>query len=1030
MGAVRFVPERVWLSAVAVRFLDRAQGRFLDREQHDTDMKLQLTLARVASRTCFAGLPPHVSEALLDQHADALGAGGALEVSWQQSGSARSALMTWAGGSSASQSCLELSNAMCDAMGLVEGTELTVTVRKQLPVVSRIFVEPLCSDDWEIIQLHAGLLEEQVLNQVRAVSDGMTLPLWISASSMVRLKVKSLHVGDSSTSAGLLAQNSEVVVAPLERKVVGVAQFDDDCQMLRVLALEHLLASRSRNAEDNRMLPTFGEVMLPSEEARGRCTRVGSDGEAESAAHRRDGQEIEAGRCGDGDSQNNVARERPRKFRAGLHLFRGVDGDGAVVPISSGDESAAGGKGRGTMGRRVRMAVSRARPDAIVPRQHVLLSRVMRLQLDAAIGSWIAVSRLRTATSRGVDEAGTPGVTGSANSENVPESQEEEEVLTPAKICIQRVLLTGAVASESGGGGERARLGSSPELKDNSSQQENQDGGQVRGRARGYGGLPLKELLLEWLAVNAPVKKRRLCVSDSVLLALPHDAQHAAGDAEIDGSACSKNSTLVCLSFRQGNDHVYAAGSSVCYFGLWLQGVTEAVVEEGADVHWGEWTEHVSLSPTLSDVEPLGEVTSRVISHVHVGLLSERRRAKLIGSSFGAPGSLLIYGSPGCGKTLLCRALAHMVSAEWARKCGGVDGAVGRVGGGRCYAEVVACREMGRSGEQRAVAVMSSLEAAFERARRRAPALLVLDDIDVVAPAISSQGQGEVGADASARIRAQGQLLIDMMRELGASKKRVAVVATTKTLASVNVKTLAGGLFDAQIEIPAPDRHARVAILRRMLQAAPVSPSPLLDVSVLIHELDGFTPHDLNTLAIRAAAAAAARALESPSDSTSPINMTEADLKSARRGFVPPALRGAQAREKVPWESVAGMKEAKDTLLQLVLLPTKYPDIFATAPLRVRSGALLLGYPGCGKTMLVAALASKTGLNFISVKGPELLNKYIGQSGDEQRCRVRVAVEAERMATNFDATVLCFRARRARRVYASKRGEALYPLFR
>jgi ATP-dependent 26S proteasome regulatory subunit len=750
--------------------------------------------------------------------------------------------------------------------------------------------------------------------------------------------------------------------------------------MLRVLALEHLLASRSpadRNAEDNGMLPTFGEVMLPSEEARGRCARVGSDGEAESAAHRRDGQEIETGRCGDGDSQKHVARDRPRKFRAGLHLFRGVDGDGAVVPISSGDESAAGGEGRGAMGRRVRMAVSRARPDAIVPRQHVLLSRVMRLQLDAAIGSWIAVSRLRVATARGGDKAGTPGVTGNADGENISESEEEEAVLTPAKICIQRVLLTGATASESGDGGERARLGSSPEQQDNSSRQDKQDGGQVRGRA------PLKELLLKWLAVNAPVKKRRLCVSDSVLLALPHDAQYAAGDAEIDGSACSKNSTLACLSFRQGNDHVYAAGSSVCYFGLWLQGVTEAVVEEGADVVWGEWTEHVSLSPKLSDVESLGEVTSRVISHLRVSLLSERRRAKLIGSSFGAPGSLLIYGSPGCGKTLLCRALAHMVSAEWARKCGGVDEAVGRVGGGRCYAEVVACREMGRSGEQRAVAVMSKLEAAFKRARRRSPALLVLDDIDVVAPAISSQGQGEVGADASARIRAQGQLLIDMMRELGASKKRVAVVATAKTLASVNVATLAGGLFDAQIEIPAPDRHARVAILRRMLQAAPVASSPLLDVSVLIHELDGFTPHDLNILTIRAAAAAAARALESPSDSTSPINMTEADLKSARQGFVPPALRGAQARENVPWESVAGMNAAKDTLLQLVLLPTKYPDIFATAPLRVRSGALLLGYPGCGKTMLVAALATKTGLNFISVKGPELLNKYIGQSGDE-----------------------------------------------
>jgi peroxin-1 len=95
---------------------------------------------------------------------------------------------------------------------------------------------------------------------------------------------------------------------------------------------------------------------------------------------------------------------------------------------------------------------------------------------------------------------------------------------------------------------------------------------------------------------------------------------------------------------------------------------------------------------------------------------------------------------------------------------------------------------------------------------------------------------------------------------------------------------------------------------------------------------------------------------------------------------VPPSLRGAQAKKEVPWESVAGMTAAKAKLLELVLLPTKYPDVFAQAPLRVRSGALLFGFPGCGKTKLVGALASRTGLNFISVKGPELLNKYIGQS--------------------------------------------------
>jgi peroxin-1 len=158
-------------------------------------MKLQLKGARVASRTCFAALLPHVSDAQLDSLSAS--AGVALEVTWmsgelqaadsaQQQQQPRSVLVTWAGGSSARNDTLELSHSLCDAIGLRDGAELTVTLRRNVPTVSRMFVEPLSPDDWEVIQLHAGLLEDQVLNQVRAVSEGMTLPLWISDSSMVK----------------------------------------------------------------------------------------------------------------------------------------------------------------------------------------------------------------------------------------------------------------------------------------------------------------------------------------------------------------------------------------------------------------------------------------------------------------------------------------------------------------------------------------------------------------------------------------------------------------------------------------------------------------------------------------------------------------------------------------------------------------------------------------------------------------------------------------------------------------------------
>jgi len=165
-------------------------------------MRLQLKAARVTSRTCFAALPAHVADALLNQNGS-LGAGGALEATWKADAvggtgapeqQQRSVLLTWAGGSSAKPDTLELSHAMCDAIGLAEGALLTVTLRTKVAGISRINVEPRSADDWEVMQLHAGLLEDQILNQVRAVMEGMTLPLWISPSSLVHTfsKVNSI----------------------------------------------------------------------------------------------------------------------------------------------------------------------------------------------------------------------------------------------------------------------------------------------------------------------------------------------------------------------------------------------------------------------------------------------------------------------------------------------------------------------------------------------------------------------------------------------------------------------------------------------------------------------------------------------------------------------------------------------------------------------------------------------------------------------------------------------------------------------
>ena len=312
-------------------------------------MRLQLKAARVASRTCFAALPAHVADALLNQHA--LGAGAALEASWQTDAQQQcSVLLTWAGGSSAKPDTLELSHAMCDAIGLADGALLTVTMRPKVAAISRINVEPRSADDWEVMQLHAGLLEDQILNQVRAVVEGMTLPLWISPSSMVRVHVKSLYAGTATVASGLLALNSEVVVAPLERKVAGVASVEERVTLLRVLAREHWEAARGPTtpAQAN----GCEAVLLP----------IGIRGQPGSQRTARPAGEAATGSRGAAEAC------------LGLYLLRGVQADGEPVSLPSEE----GSEGTGASSRRVRVAVADASAHASVPRRHVVLSRVLR----------------------------------------------------------------------------------------------------------------------------------------------------------------------------------------------------------------------------------------------------------------------------------------------------------------------------------------------------------------------------------------------------------------------------------------------------------------------------------------------------------------------------------------------------------------------------------------------------------------------------------------------------------------------------
>ncbi|WP_454650966.1 CDC48 family AAA ATPase [Bradyrhizobium liaoningense] len=318
------------------------------------------------------------------------------------------------------------------------------------------------------------------------------------------------------------------------------------------------------------------------------------------------------------------------------------------------------------------------------------------------------------------------------------------------------------------------------------------------------------------------------------------------------------------------------------------------------------------------------------------------------------PKGVLLHGLPGCGKTLLARAVAHESEASFIYVSG---------------PEII--QKFYGESEAR-------LRKIFEDAQKRAPCIIFFDEIDSLAPK-RERVEGEV----EKRVVAQLLSLMDGLKSRG----DVIVMAATNRPNSLDPALRRPGRFDREIAIGIPNEHARQEILaiyaRGMPLAADVDPGDLAKVT------HGFTGADLNALCREAAMAALRRQLPElslgagpiPYDALMAMNVQMADFRDALSEVAPSGLREVAVEvPNVRWDDVGGLEAIKTTLTESIAWPLSQPALFEQIALQPPRGILLYGPPGNGKTLLVKALASQTNLNFISVKGPELLSKYVGES--------------------------------------------------
>jgi transitional endoplasmic reticulum ATPase len=341
-----------------------------------------------------------------------------------------------------------------------------------------------------------------------------------------------------------------------------------------------------------------------------------------------------------------------------------------------------------------------------------------------------------------------------------------------------------------------------------------------------------------------------------------------------------------------------------------------------------------------------------------------------------APKGVLIYGPPGCGKTLIARAVAHETEATFFA-----------INGPEIIHKFY--------GESEA-----HLRKVFEQAGKQEPSIIFIDEIDAIAPR-----REQVVGDVEKRVVAQLLALMDGLNK----RQHVIVIAATNIPNALDPALRRPGRFDREIAISIPDRNGRKEILDIHSLGMPLGPD--VDITHLAAITHGFVGADLEALCREAAIVCLRRimpeidfaAAHIPYEALMKLEVHMRDFFEALREVEPSAIREVFVEvPDVGWKDVGGLGGVKQKLIESVEWPLKYADLFTQVNVKPPKGILLAGPPGCGKTLLAKAVANESEVNFISVKGPALLSKYVGESEKGVREVFRKAKQAAPCILFFD----------------------------
>lgn len=356
------------------------------------------------------------------------------------------------------------------------------------------------------------------------------------------------------------------------------------------------------------------------------------------------------------------------------------------------------------------------------------------------------------------------------------------------------------------------------------------------------------------------------------------------------------------------------------------------------------------IDVTYEDIGGLKDEVQKVREMIEIPLKRPELFERL---GISPPKGVLMHGPPGTGKTLLAKAVANETDAHFIAIQG----------------PEIMSKYVGGSEER--------LREFFEEAEENAPSIIFIDEIDAIAPK-----REEVSGEVERRVVAQLLTLMDGLKTRG----QVVVIGATNRPDALDPAIRRPGRFDREIEIGVPDKDGRQEVLQIHTRGMPLDEK--VDLEEIAETTHGFVGADLESLCKEAAMRVLRRVLpdikteeEIPKEVLQKMIIKKADFKEALKEIQPSALREVLVQvPNITWEDIGGLESPKQELREAVEWPLKYPDNFEKFGVKPPKGVLIYGPPGTGKTLLAKAVANESDSNFIAVKGPELLSKWVGES--------------------------------------------------